>query len=173
MVTVIMVGVLLLTNLSPRSPIRMWPVLRFAVSRTASVMNRTSILISSIRHKNGLRAVGDPIGSRWDKKLLGLNSILADTIANHSGSEIVRLIAKCLVSLNTFGTIPSRFSVSNLIIIAYMIVDDPPSCLPSLRFTSSSTVFIVSACDEFVLSDEVDKVHFILTKVIITLIHIK
>lgn len=46
----------------PNSPIRMCPVLRFAVNRTAKVTGRINVLINSIRHKKGFRAAGDPDG---------------------------------------------------------------------------------------------------------------
>jgi hypothetical protein len=54
----------LFVNPNPSSPIKIWPVLRLAVSRTDRVIGRTKFLTNSIKHKKGFRAAGDPIGCR-------------------------------------------------------------------------------------------------------------
>lgn len=45
----------------------MWPVLKFAASRTASVIGRTILLTNSIKHKKGFKGAGDPIGWKWER----------------------------------------------------------------------------------------------------------
>lgn len=54
--------ILVLVKAIPRSPIKMWPVLKLAVSRTAKVIGRTVFLTSSITHKNGFNKDGEPGG---------------------------------------------------------------------------------------------------------------
>ena len=51
-----------LVNAVPIRAIRMCPVVRFAVNRTAKVIGRTIFLTNSIIHKKGFRKVGDPAG---------------------------------------------------------------------------------------------------------------
>ena len=77
----------------------MCPVLRLAVIRTVKVKGRTSILTSSIMHKNGFSGAGDPIGCKWARKAVRSYVILIITIAVQIGRAIAKLIARCLVSL--------------------------------------------------------------------------
>lgn len=60
---------LLFTNPSPNNPMRMCPVLRLAVSRTANVMGRTRFLTNSITQRKGFRNAGEPIGWKWASRL--------------------------------------------------------------------------------------------------------
>jgi len=49
----------------PSSVIRRWPAIRFAVSRTHSVIGRMIVLVSSMITINIIRAGGVPWGRRW------------------------------------------------------------------------------------------------------------
>lgn len=82
-----------LVNADPSSPIKICPVLRLAVSRTASVNGRTTILISSTTHRNGFSIAGEPIGCRWDRNELKLYVLAISTRANQIGRARVRFIA--------------------------------------------------------------------------------
>jgi hypothetical protein len=85
---------------TPNRPIRMWPVVKFAVKRTAKVKGRIRFLINSIKHRNGFKnAEGEPLGWKWDKKALVLKVAPIKIIEIHKGIEIARLIAICLDSV--------------------------------------------------------------------------
>ena len=51
-----------LEKAEPSRPIKICPVLRLAVNRTASVIGRIKLLISSIKHRKGFNGAGDPEG---------------------------------------------------------------------------------------------------------------
>lgn len=88
-----------LVNAVPNSPIKMCPVLKFAVSRTDSVIGRTMFLTSSMMHRNGFKNEGDPEGWKWAMNRVKLYDDPIIMIANHIGRASTKLIARCLVIL--------------------------------------------------------------------------
>lgn len=53
------------------SPIRRWPAVRLAVSRTPRARGRIKRLIVSIIIRTGIRRVGVPSGRRWPRAAVG------------------------------------------------------------------------------------------------------
>ena len=86
-------------NPTPRSLIRIWPVLRLAVRHTDKVIGRTINLTSSIIHSGGFKKEGEPRGCRWARNDPKSYLILLITILSQIGNDSARLIARCLVNL--------------------------------------------------------------------------
>lgn len=126
----------------PNKAIKIWPVLKLAVNRTANVSGRTNSLTNSITHRKGFKRVGEPDGWRWARKEEILYALLIKTTANQVGRERARLIDKCLVSLKTNGTNPIKLRVTKIIKSLINREEDPPIILASVRETKSSTIAI-------------------------------
>ena len=55
----------------PINPKRIWPALILAASRNDKVINRTEILIVSVKTKKGFSQSGAPDGRKWATNFLG------------------------------------------------------------------------------------------------------
>jgi len=73
----------------------------FAASRIERVIGRTRILNDSIIGRNGIRNEGVPIGNIKARLEYGLFIYEEIIRENHNGKDKVKVIAKCLVVLNT------------------------------------------------------------------------
>jgi len=77
------------------------PAIILVVSRTANVIGRISLLVSSIMTIRGINGVGVPRGTRWANNDF-LNFLIAKKIIPiHSLKEIVKFTLILLVMLNT------------------------------------------------------------------------
>jgi hypothetical protein len=103
---------LLRDEADPKSLINKWPAVMLAVSRTASVIGRIRFLRLSIRTKNGIRAAGVLIGTRWQAILLKVKNQPAIWIPSQNGIDRNKVITKCLVEVNTYGRRPPKFIVA-------------------------------------------------------------
>lgn len=70
---------------------RRCPATIFAINRTARVRGRMILLTVSIKTINLIRAIGVPIGVRWDKKLVHLIFKAIITLVTHKIKAIERL----------------------------------------------------------------------------------
>ena len=95
-------------NADPRSPIKIWPVLKLAVKRTANVIGRIILLISSIIQRKGFNTAGDPEGWKCAKKEVKLNEAPIIIIEIHRGNERAKLIARCLDEEKIYGVRPIK-----------------------------------------------------------------
>ena len=81
------------------SPIRRWPAVRFAVSRTPRARGRIKRLIVSMIIRTGMRSVGVPSGRRWPSACVGWFRIPTITVANQRGKANPRLRDSCVVGV--------------------------------------------------------------------------
>ena len=88
----------------------MCPAIMFAANRTARVKGRITNLIVSINTINGIRAVGQPKGTRWANILLNFNHPIIINL-NHSGKAKENVILIWLVRVNVKGKIPEILKI--------------------------------------------------------------
>ena len=104
------------------------PAIMFAASRTASVPGRITFLTVSIITINGMRAPGVPLGTKCANMCwvwLIHPKIIKDS---HSGRARARVIARCLVLVNTYGISPRRLlniisenSDTNMMVLPWLL----------------------------------------------------
>ena len=111
----------------------MWPAVILAASRNDRVSGRTAILDVSIRTRNGFSQSGAPSGKKWAVDALG--DFENDEIINliHRGRPMDRVIIRCLVRLNIYGIIPTRFVMIIKRKIDVIISENPFNILEFVR----------------------------------------
>lgn len=85
----------------PIKPNKMCPALMLAANRNDRVINRTEILIVSVRTRNGFNQSGAPDGRKWATNFLGAYTIPLIINLNHKGRPNDNVRRRCLVDLNT------------------------------------------------------------------------
>lgn len=85
----------------PKSVRSKWPAIIFAASRTAKVPGRIIFLTVSIKTINGARVFGVPRGTKWANICLVWLNHPYTINETQKGSAKERVIAKCLVLVNT------------------------------------------------------------------------
>ena len=83
----------------PINPSKMCPALIFAANRNERVINRTEMLIVSVRTRKGLSQSGAPDGRKWATNFLGEKIIPLIINLNHKGSPRESVKRRCLVDL--------------------------------------------------------------------------
>ena len=66
----------------------------FAANRNDRVIGRTSVLIVSIRTRNGFSHVGAPSGRKWAIVALGLKDVLDIIKPSHRGRPRIKVIIR-------------------------------------------------------------------------------
>jgi len=117
----------------PINPKTMCPALMLAANRNDKVIGRTAMLTVSIMISAGLNHPGAPEGKRWAINILGENENEERIRDNHRGSPIEKVISKCLVGLNTYGTSPERLDRIRRINKGTTTVENPLVLIPRVR----------------------------------------
>jgi len=92
----------------------MCPAIMLAANRTAKVRGRITNLIVSINTINGIRAVGQPKGTRWANILLNFSHPMIINL-NHKGKARENVILIWLVRVNVKGKIPEILKIRIII----------------------------------------------------------
>lgn len=119
-------------------PIKRWPAVRLAVSRTPRARGRMKRLIVSMIIRTGIRSVGVPSGRRCPSAWVGWFRMPTTTVANQRGKAKPKLRDSCVVGVKVYGRSPRRFRVSRKIIKEAKIVAH--LCPPGFRGRSSCCV---------------------------------
>lgn len=93
------------------SPIKRWPAVRLAVSRTPRASGRIRRLMVSIIMRTGIRGVGVPSGRRWLRAAVGWFRIPRITVESQRGIAIPRLRESWVVGVKVYGRRPRMLRV--------------------------------------------------------------
>jgi hypothetical protein len=136
----------------PSRDISKCPAIKFAVSRTQSVIGRIKLLVNSIITIKGINGVGVPCGTRWANMWFVFFDHPNIIKAIQKLRERGRVIVICLVGEKIWGYKARKFIIRILKNKDIIIASVDFSVFPSENFTSFLNVAIIFPSVFFVLS---------------------